>query len=71
MNFLKKNTIKFGQQSLEFEKKDQWTFWMLFLSPYWATLACLYPSYVFAIEDVLLDDNEQLLVDVKYYEDAW
>jgi hypothetical protein len=43
---------------------------MLFLNPKWATLAYIYPSYVFAIEDVLLDDNEQLLVDVRYYEDA-
>jgi hypothetical protein len=28
-------------------------------------------SYFFATKDVFLDDNEQLLVDAGYYEDAW
>ncbi len=25
----------------------------------------------FEVEDVILDDHEQLLIDVSYYENAW
>jgi hypothetical protein len=30
-----------------------------------------FASYYFATKDAFLDDNEQLLVDARYYEDAW